>query len=400
VSTESQATLQQTDNETDEATRPARAPAGRVGAKAGEPASATAGIPVAPDGPIMLHRMGDLGEMYARAGSGQLHPMRGFDADYTNIVDYIVRITHRIWEEKDIGLIYDTYSHNVSVWRTDGLTKGREAVVASTVQAIAGSPAPRIFVDEVIWTGNEDDGFHTSMRYTSTNRNLGYSAYGPPTGHTVRSRGVANCFVKENRIVEEWTVGEMLGVVRQLGHDPYELAVRAARTAATHGDTPADNERYIGQFVPPPYERTSATTNGIDVPNFLGEMMHEVWNRRRLNRIDRYYAPHCLVHASTGKELYGRGDLKLHVLGLLGAFPDAAVSLDHLYWMQDEHGDIRTALRWTFAGTYNGTGIYGPPTGRPGRLMVISQHHIHAGQIVEEWMIYDEFALMKQIVAP
>ena len=83
------------------------------------------------------------------------------------------------------------------------MTKGRETVVASTVQAIAGSPAPRIFVDEVIWTGNEDDGFHTSMRYTSTNRNLGYSAYGPPTGHTVRSRGVANCFVKENRIVEQ-----------------------------------------------------------------------------------------------------------------------------------------------------------------------------------------------------
>ena len=103
MSTESQAPPQQTDGGSDEATRPARAPAGRAGAKAGESASATAGIPVVPDGPIMLHRMGDLGEMYARAGSGQLHPMRGFDGDYTDIVDYIVRIMHRIWEEKDIG---------------------------------------------------------------------------------------------------------------------------------------------------------------------------------------------------------------------------------------------------------------------------------------------------------
>lgn len=152
MSTESPATPQQTGDGSNEAARPApaRAPAARTGAKVSEPTSATAGIPVAPNGTIMLHRMGDLGEMYARAGSGQLHPMRGFDPDYTDIVDYIVRITHRIWEEKDIGLIYDTYSHNVSVWRTDGLTKGREAVVASTVRAIAGSPAPRIFVDEVI----------------------------------------------------------------------------------------------------------------------------------------------------------------------------------------------------------------------------------------------------------
>jgi hypothetical protein len=48
-----------------------------------------------------------------------LHPptrrrqsMRGFDPAYVDIVDYIVRITHRIWEQKDIGYIYDTYRHN------------------------------------------------------------------------------------------------------------------------------------------------------------------------------------------------------------------------------------------------------------------------------------------------
>ena len=30
-------------------------------------------------------------------------PMDGFDPEYVNFVDWIVRITHRIWEEKDIG---------------------------------------------------------------------------------------------------------------------------------------------------------------------------------------------------------------------------------------------------------------------------------------------------------
>ena len=42
--------------------------------------------------------------------------MRGFEPGYVNIVDYIIRITHRIWEEKDIGYIYDTYSHDCTVW--------------------------------------------------------------------------------------------------------------------------------------------------------------------------------------------------------------------------------------------------------------------------------------------
>ena len=33
-------------------------------------------------------------------------PMRGFDPIYTDIVDYIVRCTHLIWDERDSGLIY------------------------------------------------------------------------------------------------------------------------------------------------------------------------------------------------------------------------------------------------------------------------------------------------------
>ena len=44
------------------------------------------------------------------------HSMKGFETQYKNIVDYIVRITHRIWEEKDIGYIYDTYAHDCRVW--------------------------------------------------------------------------------------------------------------------------------------------------------------------------------------------------------------------------------------------------------------------------------------------
>ena len=38
--------------------------------------------------------------------------LQGFDEIYTDIVDYIVRCTHRIWDERDIGLIYTHYTHN------------------------------------------------------------------------------------------------------------------------------------------------------------------------------------------------------------------------------------------------------------------------------------------------
>lgn len=47
-------------------------------------------------------------------------PMKGFDPIYTDIVDYIVRCTHRIWDERDVGLIYTHYTHNCVVYHATG----------------------------------------------------------------------------------------------------------------------------------------------------------------------------------------------------------------------------------------------------------------------------------------
>lgn len=48
-------------------------------------------------------------------GRARAQSLEGFDACYTDIVDYIVRCTHRIWDERDVGLIYTHYTHNAAV---------------------------------------------------------------------------------------------------------------------------------------------------------------------------------------------------------------------------------------------------------------------------------------------
>lgn len=67
-------------------------------------------------------------------------PMRGFDAIYTDIVDYIVRCTHLIWDERDIGLIYSHYTHNCVLYDTTGTLYTREEVVATRSSASSASP--------------------------------------------------------------------------------------------------------------------------------------------------------------------------------------------------------------------------------------------------------------------
>src|SRR5580704_1602883 len=39
----------------------------------------------------------------------RLQPMRGYEDEYVDIVDWIIRITDRIWEDQAVGYIYDTY---------------------------------------------------------------------------------------------------------------------------------------------------------------------------------------------------------------------------------------------------------------------------------------------------
>ena len=61
--------------------------------------------------------------------------MVGFDDEFTDIVDYILRITYRIWEGKQIGLCYDYYSDDCPVYTMAGITIGAEAVSYTHLRA-------------------------------------------------------------------------------------------------------------------------------------------------------------------------------------------------------------------------------------------------------------------------
>ena len=45
--------------------------------------------------------------------SEEKQELKGFNPKYHNFVDYIIKITHEIWEEKGVGVIYDTYAEDI-----------------------------------------------------------------------------------------------------------------------------------------------------------------------------------------------------------------------------------------------------------------------------------------------
>jgi predicted ester cyclase len=348
------------------------------------------------DGEIDLHAKGDISHMLA-ADQPRRQSMAGFDNDYADIVDYIIKITHRIWEEKAIGLIYDTYIHNISIWTTEGRSYGRDEVIAGTTRTLASYPDVRLYGDEVIWSGNDQDGFHTSHRIVWVAHNTGYSLYGPPTGRRILRTGIANCFVKDNRIVEEWIARDEMAIVLQLGLDPFEAAARLAPQGVTSARQAAfgELERLQGQDAPP--HMPPRTEPGFDLEDFVRRAYHEIWDWRLLNKIDAYYAPDFVCHTVPARKLNGLGPYKAHLLGLMAALPDAHLTIEHLYWMGNERQGYKVMVRWGLQGTHRGPGPYGAPTGQRVYLMGISHLRVKNARILEEWMIYDEFALLKQL---
>lgn len=292
-----------------------------------------------------------------------------------------------------MGLLYTHYQHNVQVHTAAGLTYGREEMLAASIQKLAAYPDRKAYGDEVVWTGDDQDGFHTSHRLISVAHNTGWSRYGPPTNRKVVSRTIANCVVRENRIVEEWLATDELHVVRQLGVDEWEAARALAQHRVDRPDpTSGPILRTRGQWTPP-----AAQGGAEDIEDLVRSAVDEVWNWRLFNRIGAYYAPTHVARVPPGRTLHGHGAFRAWVVGLIATFPDAMVTIDDLYWMGDQAGH-RTALRWTLVGTHAGFGPYGPPTGRRVEVMGFTQHLVREGRFVAEHTVFDELALMGQLV--
>jgi predicted ester cyclase len=336
-----------------------------------------------------------------RAANGEkTRTMAGFD-DFTDIVHYIEKSTYHIWDLKNIGLIYRFYTPTTVVHTSDGDTFGRDAVIANSLTKMAAFPDIRDFIEDTIWTGNDQDGYRTSMRWTWTARNTGYSIYGPPTGRRVVVSGIANCVVRGENIIEEWVAYNELSLIRQLGLDVQavlrdQLARQPIRDEMQRAAGEVD--RLVGQG--PPALMPPKRGADFDIEDFVRRATHEVWNWRLFGKIPEYFAPNYLCHTASDRELYGTGDYTQDVLARIAAFPDAVMQIDDLYWNDDGHGRYRVAVLWTMLGTHTGPSVYGPPTGRRVRVMGITQYHVAGGRFQQEWTEYGEFNLMKQLYAP
>jgi predicted ester cyclase len=324
--------------------------------------------------------------------------LRGFDECYTDIVDYIVRCTHRIWDERDVGLIYTHYNHNAVLYGTMGTLYSREEVVRDTIQRLVSFPERRGMATQVIWRGNDEEGFYTSHLVTGSGRHTQFGHFGEPTGRTFVSRTIADCMVYENRIHREWLVADTMAVIRQLGMDPHPIAERVAREHFEKGLRNLDigeNRRLVGQY--PPETEPDLSLAHSDLEEQTLRWLHEVFNRRMFGTIRSVYSPTVQWHGPLMKELYGQAAVLHQTLALVGSIPDCAYAPQHICSVPCEEGGDKVAVRWIMEGHHIGHGLLGSPSGQRLQVMGMSHFHYKEGRIVDEWTVYDELSLLMQI---
>ena len=87
--------------------------------------------------------------------------MKGFDAQFKDFPDYILKITYQIWENNDVEAISDYYADtpNVSLptptRSPSGVIYGADPVIESTYASKKLFPDRTLLGEDVIWTGND-----------------------------------------------------------------------------------------------------------------------------------------------------------------------------------------------------------------------------------------------------
>jgi len=350
--------------------------------------------------PVTSVAISDISEMLVPTPSRR-QPMRGFDEEFVDIADYIIRITDRIWHERKVELCRKYYAEHSVIHTLTGDITGAATVEANTYATLASFPDRTLDGDNVIWSGNEDDGYYSSHLITSRMTNLGPSEFGPATGKRARIRTIADCLCRENLIIEEWLVRDNANLVMQLGFEPQEIARDQAKRDWRAGQN-------LIETLAPWREETLKNAEKIanastpDTPEkapdaFAVHVYSEIWNQKNFDALASAFDFRVGAHLTAGRDLYGTIEYKEYLASFFAAIPDLRATVDHVACIPYLGDAVDIAVRWSVAGTHSGDGLFGPASGAPIYILGASHWRVINGRIREEWTVFDELAVLRQI---
>lgn len=325
---------------------------------------------------------------------GRRMDLPGFDDEFVDFPHYIVRITERIWHDRDVDLCLKWYTDDCLIHTLSGDIVGAKTVVDNTWATLKSFPDRRLDADNVIWSDEGQGDFYSSHLITSKMTNAGDSEFGPATGRKVLVRTIADCLCRGNKIFREWLVRDNYGLVLQLGFDADTIARSQAQRDKAAGFNLLDfhhaNWTRTRELVRPTQTVPTATELCV-------KALRTLWQNADWKAVNEFYDFRVDARYPGAQHLYGPDEVADFMRGIQGAISNLAVSIDHTAEI-DYLGDTKdVAIRWSLAGHHTGAGRYDGPTGAPIYILGVSQFRVINGRIREEYCVWDDVAVRRQI---
>jgi steroid delta-isomerase-like uncharacterized protein len=131
----------------------------------------------------------------------------------------------------------------------------------------------------------------------------------------------------------------------------------------------------------------------VEANKAIARRFAQVWAPGNFDILDELAAPDLIVSYPVPPEpIHGPEAFKILLARILGALPDATVSVDEEIAEAD-----KVAVRWTLRGTHKGELLGIPATNRSVELTGITFYRIVDGKVLEERGIGNTLGLMRQL---
>ena len=317
--------------------------------------------------------------------------MHGFDNKFKTFPDYILGITHEIWEQRGVETLNQYYSDDIVVRSPSSVVVGNQAVIKATYATLDEFPDRQLLGEDVIWSGTPEVGMLSSHRILSTATHSGNGAFGKATGTKLVYRVMADCHAISNQINDEWLIRDLGAIVRQLGWDEADYARQQIKDEG-------GPDACIKPFSPAtdiagPYQGTGNDDEwGQAYADILTSLMagdSSVVHARYDRAAQAAYPLHQTAH--------GYADITAFWAELRASFPSADFTIHHQIGRTDPLMPPRAAIRWSLSGRHDGHGRFGTPSGADVHIMGISQAEFGPWGLRREYTLIDDVAVWKQI---
>lgn len=318
--------------------------------------------------------------------------MKGFNPKWKDLPDYIIGITKEIWEDRGVGTLNHYYAPDIPVRSPMGVAVGNQTTIAATMATINEFPDRELLGEDVIWSGNEDEGFLSSHRLLTKATHSRDGQFGPATGKPWVVRVIADCAAKDDVIYDEWLIRDYGGIVRQIGMDPRQFAADMIEAEGGPGNA---------KPVFTPKMDVVGDYKGTGNDNDWGQEYADILTRlmaKDFNAIHEDFDRAVIGEYAGAKTSIGREGCLEFWVGLRSSFPNATFKIHHQIGMDADMLSPRAAIRWSLDGLHEGWGSFGKPTGAPVHVMGMCHAEFGPWGLRREFALYDEIAIWKQIL--